>query len=156
MSRVSRANRLLEAWEPAQPSGHRAAIKGLSTLVCPGRSTLRTLECRGEQQQWPCSTQQVIEQASTDLVIREACAEIEPTASSKPAKTAFSAASRFARVFAIGERNPTDKFRPTSRVYEQSLRTESGIVFRFSFCGFRFSFAFSDLRAVHRFRQFAK
>jgi hypothetical protein len=84
-------------------------------LVCPGRSSSRTLECRGEQQQWPCSTQHAIEQASTDLVSNEAWAAIEPTASNAAARTALSAANRLARAFAISERNPTDKFRSTSR-----------------------------------------
>ena len=112
--RLSLANRLLTAEEEAQPSGHRVEIDGFSMLVCPVRRTSFTFVCRGEQQQWPRSIQQVIEQASRDRVTSEACAENDPTRSSKPAKTALSSPDRLARVFAIDERNPINKLRSAS------------------------------------------
>ena len=73
------------------------------------------MACRGKQQQWPCSTQQAIEQASRDLVRSEAWAEIEPAASSTAAKTVLNAGNRLERSFVIGEANPTDIFGSTSR-----------------------------------------
>jgi hypothetical protein len=85
----------------AQSSGQRAEAVAFSARSPPSGSFPSTKRRAGLQQQWPSSTQQVIEQMSDDWVASNAGAEKQPEASISARHAARSLTIRFCTVSAI-------------------------------------------------------
>src|SRR5688572_17871362 len=83
----ARGNKFWIGREAAHPSGHPPER---SRLMKAGLSESPLTEaCLGEQQQWPCSTQQAIEQTSGELAATAACAQIQDPSSAMTPQAAL-------------------------------------------------------------------